>query len=362
MTSTRTVTAVCKLSENDKLIILDTMQKAKLIFDATVKYCCDYKSCSYMTLHKTIYDALKQLCSNMPTALLQCTAKQACASVKSFNSNNKHDKWKYRGSRKSLSLSLNKLCFTKRGDLVTISSTNGRLRFLATTPQWFVDKYRINPNNVQAATLKYQKGKFILNLVYKVDTHENCGNRVVGIDRGLYNLATTSDGKIFHSNSIIAVKRRRQFQRKQLQQKGTKSAKRKLKQLSGKEKRFMLDVNHKITKNLANDKTVSVYVLEKLKGIREAQSNKKTRTWLNNWSFYQFEELLKYKCEYNHIIVEYVDPRYTSQKCNRCKTIDKNARKKSIYICKHCGYIEHADINAAKNIRDNYVFSQHLNV
>ncbi len=362
MTTTRTVTAVCELSEEHKAIIEDTMQKAKLIFDQTAKYCCEYKSCSYMTLHKHIYEPLKQLCSDMPTALIQCIAKQACASVKSYNSNNKHSKWQYEGSKKSLSLSLNKLCFAKRGDLVTMSSTNGRLRFLATTPQWFVDKYNINPSDVQAAMLKYQKGKFLLNLIYKVETTDQSGNRVVGIDRGLYNLATTSDGKIFHSKSFVAVKRRRQFQRKQLQQKGTKSAKRKLKQLSGKEKRFMLDINHKITKSLANDKSVGVYAIEKLTGIRNTPAKKKTRSWLNNWSFYQFEELLKYKCEYNHIIVEYVDPRYTSQKCNRCKTIDKTARNKSIYICKHCGYTQHADINAAMNIRDNYVFSRHLNI
>ncbi|MDR1868289.1 MAG: transposase, partial [Treponema sp.] len=51
-------------------------------------------------------------------------------------------------------------------------------------------------------------------------------------------------------------------------------------------------------------------------------------------------------------------PRYTSQKCNRCGTIDKKSRNKSRYVCKHCGHTDHADVNAAKNIRDKYARSK----
>lgn len=362
MKTTRTVTVTHQISDEQSIILFQTMQKAKDIFSFAANACCKYKTCSYMTLHKHIYEPLKQLYGDMPTALIQSIAKQACASVKSFNVNNKDKKWQYKGNKKSLSLSYNKLCFSKRGNLVALSSVKGRQRFMTVVPQWFIEKYNVKPNNAQAATLKFINGKLQLNLIYNIERDSTAGNDIVGIDRGLYNLATTSKGKIFSSKNTIAVKRRRQFQRKQLQQKGTKSAKRKLKQLSGKEKRFMLDINHQITKSLANDKSVGMYVLEKLTGIRNTKSNKKIRSWLHSWSFYQFEQLLHYKCEYNGIKIDYVDPRYTSQKCNRCKQIDKNARNKSKYVCRHCGYTDHADINAAKNIRDNYVFSQHLNV
>ncbi|MDR1867947.1 MAG: transposase, partial [Treponema sp.] len=47
-----------------------------------------------------------------------------------------------------------------------------------------------------------------------------------------------------------------------------------------------------------------------------------------------------------------------SQQCNRCGTIDKKSRNKSRYVCKHCGHRDHADVNAAKNIRDKYARSK----
>jgi len=53
----------------------------------------------------------------------------------------------------------------------------------------------------------------------------------------------------------------------------------------------------------------------------------------------------------------YLDARYTSQKCFNCRIIEKSNRNKSRYICSRCGYIEHADINAAKNIKTNYFLS-----
>ncbi|NET91543.1 MAG: transposase, partial [Kamptonema sp. SIO1D9] len=53
----------------------------------------------------------------------------------------------------------------------------------------------------------------------------------------------------------------------------------------------------------------------------------------------------------------FVDARYTSQKCSRCGHIRKANRQKSRFRCDHCGYTAHADINAAMNVRDNYILS-----
>ena len=47
-----------------------------------------------------------------------------------------------------------------------------------------------------------------------------------------------------------------------------------------------------------------------------------------------------------------VDPKYTSQMCHECGTVDKESRKtQSEYCCSKCGHIDNADINAAKNIK-----------
>jgi len=75
---------------------------------------------------------------------------------------------------------------------------------------------------------------------------------------------------------------------------------------------------------------------------------------LSNWSFYQFEQFLKYKAEALGKQVVYIDPHYTSQKCSKCGNTNKLSRNKSQYKCLNCGYVNHADINAAINIKNSY--------
>jgi putative transposase len=51
-------------------------------------------------------------------------------------------------------------------------------------------------------------------------------------------------------------------------------------------------------------------------------------------------------------IVIKVNPKHSSQECRSCGHIDKSNRDGEKFICVECGYHEHADIGAAKTIRD----------
>ncbi|MHB9294924.1 putative IS200/IS605 family transposase ISNph16 [Pillotina sp. SPG140] len=358
----RTIKALLPLSEEQKTFVLDTIKHAAQVFALFVQLANEHHSTSYNHLHKFGYTLAKTLSPNLPTALLQATAQQALACVKSWNSNHITQQWKYRGTKKAQQLSLNKLCLSRRGNLTTFSSVGGRIRVLHAIPAWFVNRYHILTNDVQAGQLKYhiRKNVFYLCLQYRVQPQQNhSGKAIIGIDRGLYNLVTLSDGTNISSKACKTVKRRYAYNRSKLQSVGTRSAKRKLKRKAGKEKRYMTNCNHCITKRLAANIDVQTYVLEDLTGIRKQKNKgKKFNSWLSNWSFSQFEQQLKYKCELHAIHVVNVDPRYTSQKCNRCGTIDKSSRNKSRYVCKHCGHRDHADVNAAKNIRDKYARSK----
>ncbi|MGA9382632.1 MAG: transposase, partial [Phormidium sp.] len=84
---------------------------------------------------------------------------------------------------------------------------------------------------------------------------------------------------------------------------------------------------------------------------------KKVNKWLGSWPFYQQEQFLTYKSIALGKKVVHVDPSYTSQKCNICKHIKKTTRHKSRFHCKNCGHKTHADLNAARNIRDDYILS-----
>jgi putative transposase len=51
-------------------------------------------------------------------------------------------------------------------------------------------------------------------------------------------------------------------------------------------------------------------------------------------------------------IVIKVNPKHSSQECRNCGNIDKSYRDGEKFICVECGHHEHADIGAAKTIRD----------
>ncbi|MCC3407753.1 MAG: transposase [Microcoleus sp. PH2017_10_PVI_O_A] len=51
-------------------------------------------------------------------------------------------------------------------------------------------------------------------------------------------------------------------------------------------------------------------------------------------------------------IVIKVNPKHSSQECRNCGHIDQSNRDGEKFICVECGYHEHADIGAAKTIRD----------
>ena len=122
--------------------------------------------------------------------------------------------------------------------------------------------------------------------------------------------------------------------------------------MSGREKRFMSDVNHCVSKHLVHTPNIGRIVLENLTGIRRNRCNKTTRKWLGQWAFHQLEHYIIYKAHQQGIEVVLVDPAYTSQRCSACGYTDRNNRRKGTFACRECGFIANADVNAAINIRN----------
>ena len=214
------------------------------------------------------------------------------------------------------------------------------------------------------AKLVELKGRWYLHIpVTKAveDFQKECVRHVVGIDRELRFLAVSYDeqGKTkFVSGKKIATKRHKfQEVRKQLQAKGTKSAKRKLKAISGRENRWMSEVNHQISKTLVQKYGKdTLFVLEDLAGVSFEESNLSRTTKQNydlrSWSFYQLEQFLTYKAHENRSEVLKVSAKYTSQRCPKCGIIRKANRDhhKHLYSCQ-CGYKSNDDRIGAMNIQ-----------
>jgi putative transposase len=62
---------------------------------------------------------------------------------------------------------------------------------------------------------------------------------------------------------------------------------------------------------------------------------------------------LEHAARYHGATVVKVNPAYTSQTCHACKHIARESREsQAVFRCIACGHQDHADVNAAKNIRE----------
>ena len=247
--------------------------------------------------------------------------------------------------------------FLEKSEL-SLLTINGRKRIPLIIPTYY--EYLFKSWRHTSADLCIYKNQVYIHITFEKEiTDSIASGNLIGIDRGLNNIAVSSDNKFYGGRVVKQKVRKFQRLRKRLQEKGTRSAKRHLRKLSGKERRFRADVNHTISKRIIyNCQVGDKIVLENLTNIRHSKKGnniKELRTFINSWSYSQLEQFLIYKGKEKGIEVVTVSPRYTSQRCNKCGNIDKKNRKsQSEFCCKKCKYKINADLNAARNIRDKY--------
>ncbi|MEU3646310.1 transposase [Lentzea sp. NPDC034063] len=178
----------------------------------------------------------------------------------------------------------------------------------------------------------------------------------IGVDRGIVNLATTSDLDNFQGNRLSRYRRWHARKRAELQAKRTKSANRRLKERARKEARHATHVNHRIAKDIVAvaERTGRGIALEELHGIRDRVTvARHQRATQSSWPFYQLEQHITYKARRAGVPVLLVDARYTSQMCPRCKhTSRSNRPSRDWFSCRRCGLAGPADVVAAVNVRD----------
>jgi len=179
-------------------------------------------------------------------------------------------------------------------------------------------------------------------------------NGFLGVDLGIVNIATTSDGDRMSGSRLTRYRKRQQRIRGRLQAKKTSSARRLLKRRRRKEARFAADVNHRISKTIVAEaqRTGRGIAVEELTGIRaRVRLRKPQRATLHSWAFADLGRCLNYKAERAGVAFVQVDPAYTSQTCHVCRYVDrKNRRSQASFVCGRCDFVGHADHNAARNI------------
>lgn len=202
-----------------------------------------------------------------------------------------------------------------------------------------------------------------LSIPFKVTEKPIKDESRLGVDLGIKRIFTTSDGVAYGGSYINGIKRKIRYNKRKLNsvfsKKKSKSALRKLKKYSRKERNVSKNYAHLIcNKILDTDK--SIIVLEDLTGIKQSTTKtkngykrKRHNNMISQVPFYMIKYILTYKAPLLGKKVETVSPAYTSQ--TNCLTSKKDGERKGCrYYTKKKGLVLDADWNAAINIAKRY--------
>lgn len=345
-------------TEEQKAMLLATMREANA--------CCNYLSekawadngfKQYDIHHKCYYDACAKhnLSSQM---VVRCISKTADAY--------KLNKKTKRAFRPLGSVAYDARLLSYKEDVVSLWAIKGdkggriKIPFFCFRPEYI-------PFFKGEADLCHSKGKFFLLQTVDVPEQEaEDAKDFLGCDFGLKDIVYMSDNTHVSADEIKRVKSKYAKVRKRVQSKGTRSCKRLLKRLSGREMRFTTITNHTISKQIvakakAEHKGIAI---ENLKHIRNGARKKKQadaetgetkprksktmRSMINSWSFFQLRSFLAYKAKLAGVLLVAVNPAYTSQTCSCCG--ERGIRRGKRFRCPNCGNVMDADYNASRNI------------
>ena len=337
-----------KLTLQIKLLPTDEQAKSLLVTLKEANAACNKISDTVWTeqiwnqfkVHHLVYHPLKQSTRLSAQMIVRLISKVVDAY--------KIDRKKRRTFKPLGAITYDPRILSYKGMTVSLWTVDGRLKSIP----FVCHNTKYLPYVKGEADLIYKKGKFYLFQTVEVP-EEDVGDveDFIGVDFGITDIATLSDGTSFGSKDLNNVRDKYFKVRRSVQSKGTKGAKKLLKRLKGREQRFASITNHTISKRII-EKAVSEnkgIAIEDLTYIRERTTVRKAqRRRHHSWAFAQLRSFLEYKTKLQGVPLAVINPRYTSQTCNACKHLGDRSGKH--FSCPNCGNIADADINAAQNI------------
>lgn len=355
------MTAKVKLcpSEHQTVCLKQTLHAFREASNHLSMFVHNEKIRSRVALHKLMYRELRETFS-LRSQMAQSVIRTVIAKYKGLMSNNHY--WTRVDFKKpECDLVWNRDYSLAKDQMFSINTLHGRIKVPYIVKG--MDTYFDGTWVFGTAKLVHKKDKFFLHIPVSKEVEEtetSAIDQVVGIDLGVNFIATCYDsqGKCTYYLGRPIKDKRSNYKRlrKQLQQVGTASARRKLKQMAGRENRWMQDVNHCVSKALVEKYGANtLFVLEDLTGIRGTTERVRIRDRYEmvSWSFYQLRKMIEYKAIAHGAKVIAVDPRFTSQTCPKCGHRNKANRDKKNhhFCCKGCGYQSNDDRIAAMNLQ-----------
>jgi IS605 OrfB family transposase len=264
----------------------------------------------------------------------------------------------------TFSIVYDKRAATYYRDKVSLATVNGRVECeydLPDDPEGTPHgEYLLNDDySFSTSTVHYDSGADEFYLHAAMDREIDASSpekaedsRVLGVDCNVDDhIAVTSTGR-FVGNADYLNHKRREFEKRRasLQQTGTRSAHLTYQRIGDRFGRWSADYLHRCSKQIvaeAKHHGCTHIAFEDLEQIRERISDGKK---FQQWAFRTLQEHVAYKADKHGIVVETVDPSYTSQQCSKCGCTLKENRDGRHFACLDCSYLVHADYNAAKNV------------
>ncbi len=364
----RTVKIQLKTTPEQARALSETLSQFTTAFNQVCAYGWQQSEKNGVKLHHATYYQTKAACSGLVSDLLIAARVKATETLKSAFDRQKRGRKTGCPHSRSWAARYNVHTYILDWSTATVrlSTVAGRISIPFNVPPYST---RYAGGEIATADLCSRNGKYWLHVVVSLpDPDIPPADEVIGVDLGLNRPAVTSNRHFLGNRHWKEVDRRRFRLKRKLQSKGTKSARRHLKKLSGKGWRFHRDCDHVLSKRIVQHATPgSTLVLENLTHIRstskmgrgkEASKKRDNKRRLHSWSFAQFHSFLSYKAQERGMRVVKVDPRHTSQTCSYCQFQHRsNRRSQSLFKCRECGYTLNADYNAAKNIREKHLSS-----
>jgi putative transposase len=189
-----------------------------------------------------------------------------------------------------------------------------------------------------------------------IQSKPNIVSNIIGIDLGIKDFATMSDGSKIKNHKFYhrALSRLCQLQRKLSNKIKRSNNYNKMKLRIAKLHEYITncrnDLYHKESSRIINENQVIIIEDLNVNSLLK-KSTKIMSRHISDASWSTFTQMLTYKAEWYGKHLFRVNPAYSSKSCNDCGVINDNLKLSDrSWQCLHCQKEHDRDINAAKNI------------
>ena len=364
----RTVPVTLDVDSDDAALLEDTVDtflwSAQYVVDHAFQG--EYVTTSKTTLDDETYDDVREATNGFNGGLVQAARNKAAEACKSVVARWKNGKKASKPRMTSPHVVYDHRTASFYDDYVSLATTDGRIEADYVLPDKDSDtphaEYLFSEEyETTGAELHRKHGEWQLHIHCKKEVESDTPEQpttthgtVLGVDLGVNNLAVTSTGTFWTGDEFDHWRREYEKRRGDLQQCGTRWAHQNIQAVGRKEEgRFKMTL-HRIANELvdeARDNDCSVIAFEDLTDIRERTG----ASWGHKWAFNRLYEYVEYKAAEYGIAVEQVNPENTSRRCSTCGFTHPDNRESETFDCQKCGYENHADYNASKNIGLRYL-------